>query len=304
MSAGACDCVVVWIGRMQIQRGRKPEWLRQSLASAEQYHGTRQIVEGGELHTVCESARCPNRGECWSSGTATVMILGDICTRRCTFCNIPKGRPKPVDEGEPERVARAAARMKLEYVVLTSVCRDDLPDGGAAIWAATIRAVREQCPTAKVEVLIGDFRGELTHVDMVLDAGPHVLNHNIETVARLQKPVRKTASREVSLSVLRHSADRGFVTKSGLMLGLGEEADEIRAILADLRGAGVRILTLGQYLQPTALHVPVARWVEPGEFDMWKAEALAMGFAAVESGPLVRSSYRAAEACREASVKA
>ncbi|MBN1402906.1 MAG: lipoyl synthase [Opitutales bacterium] len=281
-----------------MQISRKPDWLRQSLATSNDYHQTRDIVEGGMLHTVCESARCPNRGECWSSGTATLMILGNICTRRCTFCNIESGRPGPVDIGEPARAADAVKRMGLKYVVITSVSRDDLKDGGAEVWASTIRAVRNKNPEAKVEVLVPDFRGNTEHLDMVLDAGPDVLNHNIETVARLQKPIRKTASREVTLSVLKHAKSRGFVTKSGLMLGIGETSGEIEAILHDLREADVDILTIGQYLQPTAKHEKVDRWVSPDEFEYWKEVALRLEFKAVESGPLVRSSYRAAQSAQ------
>jgi len=281
---------------MQIKREKKPDWLRQKLASSNEYHDTRNIVEDGSLHTVCESARCPNRGECWSSGTATLMILGDVCTRRCTFCNIASGRPEAVDIGEPARAADAVKRMGLKYVVITSVARDDLPDGGAGIWANTIRAVRNKCLEAKVEVLIPDFRGNSELLDLVLDASPHVLNHNIETVARLQKPIRKTASRDVTLGVLEHAKKRGFITKSGLMLGIGEQREEIEEILNDLRSVKVDILTIGQYLQPTAKHQDVARWVSPEEFEYWKEVALRLGFSAVESGPLVRSSYRAAEA--------
>ena len=281
---------------MEIRRPRKPEWLRQSLASNSEYHSTRELVEGGSLHTVCESARCPNRGECWSSGTATLMILGNVCTRRCTFCNIEKGRPAPADLGEPVRAAEAVGRMNLKYVVITSVSRDDLTDGGAQIWAQTIRAVRAKAPQALIEVLIPDFRGNMEHLDTVLDAKPDVLNHNIETVARLQKPIRKTASREVTLSVLKHAKERGFVTKSGLMLGIGETTGEIEEILHDLRDANVDIVTIGQYLQPTAKHEPVDRYVTPEEFEYWKDVALRLGFAAAESGPLVRSSYRAREA--------
>jgi lipoic acid synthetase len=267
--------------------------LRQSLASSGEYHETRELIEGKALHTVCESARCPNRGECWSSGTATLMILGNVCTRRCTFCNIEKGRPAAADLGEPARAAEAVARMGLKYAVITSVARDDLPDGGAGVWAATIRAVRNKCPETMVEVLVPDFRGNGALLDQVLDAGPHVLNHNIETVARLQKPIRKTASREVTLGVLRHAKERGFITKSGLMLGIGEMRDEIEEILHDLRSAGVDIVTIGQYLQPTAKHEAVARWVTPDEFAYWRDVGLRLGFAAVESSPLVRSSYKA-----------
>jgi lipoyl synthase len=281
---------------MEIRRLKKPDWLKQSLASSNEYHDTRELVEGGGLHTVCESARCPNMGECWSSGTATLMILGNVCTRRCTFCNIEKGRPAPIDLGEPIRAAEAVGRMNLKYIVITSVSRDDLPDGGAQIWAQTIRAVRGKAEGAKIEVLIPDFRGDTGLLDKVLDAKPDVLNHNIETVARLQKPIRKTASREVTLSVLKHAKKRGFITKSGLMLGIGEAPDEIESILRDLREASVDIVTIGQYLQPTAKHEPVDRWVTPDEFARWKETALHLGFAAVESGPLVRSSYHAREA--------
>jgi lipoic acid synthetase len=249
---------------------RKPDWLRQKMPSSNGYHATRTLVEGQHLHTVCESARCPNRGECWSRGTATIMILGNTCTRRCTFCNIESGRPSEVDFGEPARAAQAVEAMNLRYAVITSVARDDLKDGGAGIWAMTIRAIRNRCPQTSIEVLIPDFRGRLEHLDQVLDARPDVLNHNIETVARLQKPIRKTASREITLKVLAHAKQRGFATKSGLMLGIGEQEREIEEIMADLRGAGVDILTIGQYLQPTATHEPVDRWVSLEEFAQWK----------------------------------
>jgi lipoic acid synthetase len=274
---------------------RKPAWLRASLPSHTDYHGVRTLVEGEDLHTVCESARCPNRGECWSRGTATLMILGNVCTRSCTFCNIATGRPSEVDFGEPSRAAAAVQRMGLKHAVVTSVARDDLKDGGASIWAMTIRAIRNKCPNTSIEVLVPDFRGKLELLDLVLDAKPDILNHNLETVERLQRPIRKTASKDVSLKVLAHAKAQGFTTKSGIMLGIGEQKDEIEAMLKDMRAAGVDILTIGQYLQPTAKHEPVDRWVTPEEFAHWKQWALDLGFSVVESGPLVRSSYHADE---------
>lgn len=274
---------------------RKPAWLRQKMPSHNTYHGVRNLIEDQQLHTVCESARCPNRGECWSRGTATLMILGNTCTRRCTFCNIDTGKPTEVDFGEPARAAAAVAQMGLRHAVITSVARDDLQDGGAGIWAMTIRAVRRRNPNTAIEVLIPDFRGNTELLDLVLEAKPDILNHNMETVARLQKPIRKTASREVTLKVLQHAKSRGFTTKSGLMLGLGETKEEIEAILQDLRSIDVDILTIGQYLQPTATHAPVDRWVSPEEFEEWKHYGLSIGFKVVESGPLVRSSYHADE---------
>lgn len=281
---------------MSLMRQRKPEWLRAKLPSSEGYHEVRTLIEGNALHTVCESARCPNRGECWSRGTATIMILGNVCTRRCTFCNIDSGKPSEVDFAEPVRAAEAVRKMNLRHAVITSVARDDLLDGGAMVWAMTIRAVRHKNPNTAIEVLIPDFRGNLDQLDTVLDAKPDVLNHNMETVSRLQKPIRKTASKEVSLKVLSHAKSRGFTTKSGIMLGIGEREEEITAILQDLRGAGVDILTIGQYLQPTPAHEPVDRWVSPEEFERWKQYGLEIGFRVVESGPLVRSSYHADEA--------
>jgi len=278
---------------MNLMKQRKPEWLRAKLPQDPEYHRVRELVEGNSLHTVCESARCPNRGECWSRGTATLMILGNTCTRRCTFCNIDTGRPSEVDFGEPARAAAAVSRMNLQHAVVTSVARDDLKDGGAGIWAMTIRAIRHKNPGVGIEVLIPDFRGNLEHLDTVLDAEPDILNHNMETVARLQRPIRKTASREITLKVLKHAKSRGFVTKSGLMLGIGERPEEIEAILQDLREAKVDIITLGQYLQPTTRHSPVDRWVSPEEFAHWKEWGLKLGFGVVESGPLVRSSYHA-----------
>lgn len=271
----------------------KPKWLRLTLPDSPTYRKVRQVVDTLDLHTVCQSAHCPNIGECWSRGTATLMILGDICTRSCTFCAVQTGRPVELDLGEPARAAEAVAKMGLKHCVITSVARDDLQDGGSAIWAATIRAIRYRNPHTSIEVLIPDFRGRQESLDVVLDAEPDILNHNMETVNRLQRPVRKTARYDRTLWVLKHSKLRGFLTKSGIMLGIGEKKDEIARTLGDLRGAGTQILTIGQYLQPTPEHAPIDRWVTPEEFAEWKEFGLSIGFGVVESGPLVRSSYHA-----------
>ncbi|MBC2594063.1 lipoyl synthase [Ruficoccus amylovorans] len=274
---------------------RKPSWLRAKLPNGPGYMETRRNVDSHQLHTVCQSAQCPNMGECWSRGTATVMILGNTCTRSCTFCAIQTGRPTELDLGEPARVADSVARMGLKHVVVTSVARDDLKDGGASVWAATIRAIRYRCPQTAIEVLPADFRGQQEHLDTLLDAKPDILNHNMETVKRLQRPIRKTANYERSLWVLTHAKSRGFVTKSGIMLGIGEKEHEMVELLKDLRAIGVNILTIGQYLQPTKNHEPIDRWVTPEEFAHWKSFGLGMGFDVIESGPLVRSSYHADE---------
>jgi len=273
----------------------KPSWLRARLPGGPGYQAVRHLVEGHGLHTVCQSAQCPNLGECWSRGTATVMILGNICTRSCHFCAIQTGRPTELDLGEPARVADAVAKMNLRHVVLTSVARDELADGGASVWAATVRAVRYRNPRTAIEVLVPDFKGRLADVDTVLAARPDIFNHNVETVERLQKPVRVQARYDRSRSVLRHAKSRGFTTKTGLMLGLGERPEEIEQTLRDVVGDGVEILTIGQYLQPTRQHLPVDRWVTPEEFLRWKEFGLSIGFGVVESGPLVRSSYHADE---------
>lgn len=274
---------------------RKPDWLRAKLPASPRYQEVRTLVDHQHLHTVCQSAQCPNMGECWSRGTATLMILGNVCTRSCSFCAIQTGRPTELDLGEPARAADAVARMGLRHAVITSVARDDLADGGASVWAATIRAIRYRNPNTGIEVLIPDFQGHADQLDTVLDAKPDILNHNIETVKRLQRPVRKTARWDRTLWVLDHSKKRGFTTKSGLMLGIGERPDEIPETLEALRSVGVDILTIGQYLQPTPSHAPIDRWVTPEEFDHWKEVGLAMGFGVIESGPLVRSSYHADE---------
>lgn len=272
---------------------RKPEWLRAKLPTSNEYKAVREIVDTNDLHTVCKSAQCPNMGECWSRGTATVMILGNICTRSCRFCAIQTGRPTELDLGEPARVAESIARMELKHAVITSVARDDLKDGGASVWAATIRAVQHRAPECAVEVLTADFRGQQEYLDVVLDACPDIFNHNLETVERLQRPIRKTARYERSLWVLEHAKSRGFITKSGIMLGIGEKEDEIKQVLQDMQKVGVNILTIGQYLQPSKQHQAIDRWVTPDEFKRWKEYALEIGFGVCESGPLIRSSYHA-----------
>lgn len=283
---------------------RKPDWLRAKLPTSREYKEVREIVDTNGLHTVCKSAQCPNMGECWSRGTATVMILGNICTRSCRFCAIQTGRPTELDLGEPARVAESIARMNLKHTVITSVARDDLKDGGASVWAATIRAVHNRVPECAVEVLTADFRGQQEYLDVVLDACPDIFNHNLETVKRLQRPIRKTARYERSLWVLEHAKSRGFITKSGIMLGIGEKEGEIKEVLQDMVGAGVDILTIGQYLQPSKQHANIDRWVTPEEFQRWKEYALEIGFGVCESGPMIRSSYHAEEQSAKYDVRA
>jgi len=274
---------------------RKPSWLRARLPGGPGYTAVRALVDEHKLHTVCQSAQCPNLGECWSRGTATLMILGNICTRSCNFCAVQTGRPTELDLGEPARVAEAVAKMNLRHCVLTSVARDELADGGASVWAATIRAVRYRNPQTAIEVLVPDFKGRMNDVDTVLDAKPDIFNHNVETVERLQKPVRVQARYDRSRSVLQHAKSRGFTIKTGIMLGLGEEKHEVEQTLRDLASDQVDILTIGQYLQPTQQHLPISRWVTPEEFQDWKSFGLSIGFGVVESGALVRSSYHADE---------
>lgn len=274
---------------------RKPDWLRAKLPSGPGYKATRELVEANKLHTVCQSAQCPNIGECWSRGTATVMILGNICTRSCNFCAIQVGRPTEYDLGEPARVADAVARMGLRHCVITSVARDDLKDGGASVWAATIRATKYKNPQCAIEVLVPDFKGNMDHVDVVLDAKPDIFNHNVETVERLQKPVRVQARYDRSRSVLRHAKSHGFTTKTGIMLGLGETVEEVEQCIRDIASDKTDILTIGQYLQPTPQHWKIHRWAPPEEFAQWKKLGLELGIGVVESGPLVRSSYHADE---------
>ena len=280
------------------QAARRPEWLKVRLPGGDNYHELKRLMRGLELHTVCESARCPNIGECWSHRTATFMILGDLCTRRCGFCAVPKGRPNGiVDWEEPERVAEAAATMGLKYVVVTSVDRDDLEDGGATIFARTIEALRRRIIGCTVEVLIPDFRGSDEALERVLGARPDVLNHNIETVPRLYSVARRGSRYDRSLGLLARSRQiaPGIPTKSGMMVGLGESFEELCGVLGDLASVGVDLATIGQYLRPTKDHLRVARFYTPEEFAALKREGLRWGIRHVESGPLVRSSYHAHE---------
>jgi lipoyl synthase len=276
----------------------RPAWLRARFPGGENYQELKHIMHTLDLHTVCESARCPNIGECWDHRTATFMILGNICTRACGFCAVPSGKPiGPPDEDEPERVAIAVERMGLRYVVVTSVNRDDQPDGGAGIFARTIGAIRERVPACKVEVLIPDFRGEWPALETVMAARPDVLNHNVETVPRLYRQVRRGAEFERSLELLRRAKklSSDLPTKTGMMLGLGETRDEVLSTMESIAAQHADILTLGQYLQPTREHLPVVRFVHPDEFAEYKQLGERMGFRHVESGPLVRSSYHAFE---------
>jgi lipoyl synthase len=280
---------------IQSQKPKRPEWLRAPAPVGENYRELRSLVEDLDLHTVCESAACPNVGECWNRRTATFMILGNVCTRRCGFCAVQKGSPLPVDEDEPRRVAEAVTRLNLRYAVITSVNRDDRKDGGAEPFANTIRAIRERKPDCKIEVLIPDFQGNHEALRIVMDARPDVLNHNTETVPRLYRQVRLGARYERSLELLEHAKilSPGTPAKSGLMLGLGETKDEVLDVMRDLARHRVDILTLGQYLSPSSKHLPVIRYITPDEFAEYREAGAAMGIAHVESGPLVRSSYHA-----------
>lgn len=273
---------------------RKPDWLKIRLhREGGDFAEVKQIVREHRLHTICTSGKCPNQAECWSRRTATFMILGDVCTRSCRFCATATGRPLPPDRDEPRQVAESVRLMQLRHVVVTSVDRDDLPDGGAAHWAATVRAIRDGSPNATIELLIPDLDGRPELLDTVLASGPDIVGHNIETVERLTPVVRSRAKYRTSLSTLAYLAGRGAVTKSGLMLGLGESDDEVLQTLKDLREAGVRIVTLGQYLRPTLEHYPVAEYVSPERFDDWRRTALELGFDFCASAPMVRSSYLA-----------
>jgi lipoic acid synthetase len=278
-------------------RQPKPEWLKVRAPGSPSYLRLKSIMRGLNLHTVCEEARCPNIGECWNHGTATFMILGDVCTRACSYCAVEHGRPAPLDDDEPARVAHAIEQLDLNYVVITSVDRDDLEDGGAAVFAETIRQTRRRLPHCRIEVLIPDFKGEEAPLRAVLEAEPDVLNHNTETVPRLYRMARSGGRYLRTLELLDRSRRiaPGIPTKSGLMVGLGEERDELLATFADLRTAGCQILTVGQYLRPTPAHAPMVRYYAPAEFFELKRTALDMGFVHVESGPLVRSSYHAHE---------
>jgi lipoic acid synthetase len=289
---------------------RHPDWLKATMPAGEAVRDLRQLLRGLNLNTVCEEARCPNLGECWDQRTATVMILGDVCTRSCGFCAIKTGRPTWFDPDEPRRVAEAVAAMGLEHVVVTSVARDDLPDGGASAFAETIRQMRARSPGMGVEVLIPDFNGDAAALRVVMEAGPDVLNHNLETVERLQKPVRRRARYDRSLGVLERAKacarelGREAHTKSSIMVGLGEERRELLQAFRDLRAVECDILTIGQYLRPTVEHLPLVRYYHPDEFADLRREALTMGFRHVESGPLVRSSYHARDQVPGAALRA
>ncbi len=276
-------------------RQRRPEWLKVRFQVNETFAELKQLVTETRLHTVCEEARCPNQSECWGRGTATIMILGDVCTRSCGFCAVKTGRPPVLDEDEPERVARAVAKMGLNHVVITSVDRDELPDGGSTIWARTIEAIRKAAPGTSIEVLTPDFKGKREDIARVINAGPDIFSHNMETVKRLHRRVRPQAKYERSLYVLEVGKEMGAVTKTGIMVGLGETNDEVVELMKDVRAVGVDIFNVGQYLQPTKRHLPVERFVTPAEFNEFKRIGLQLGFRHVESGPLVRSSYHAEE---------
>ncbi len=277
------------------KRSGKPDWLKIKVPLGTRFAELRHIMDGNKLNTVCEDARCPNMAECWNHGTATFMILGDVCTRSCGFCAVKTGRPVLLDMDEPQRVAQAAKQMGLRHVVITSVNRDELPDGGSQIFARTIRAVRDSLPACRVEVLIPDFQGKTQQILTVIGEKPDILNHNVETVPRLYRQVRPQAKYERSLDLLDLAHRSGLVTKTGFMVGLGETPEEVVSLMNDLRHVSVDILTIGQYLQPTRAHLSVARYVTPGEFAEMKRIGLELGFHHVESGPLVRSSYHAEE---------
>ncbi|MEJ6600821.1 MAG: lipoyl synthase [Crocinitomicaceae bacterium] len=274
-------------------RIKKPKWLRVKLPTGENYRKVRGLVDEHKLHTICESGNCPNMGECWGEGTATFMILGNICTRSCGFCAVQTGRPEDVDEFEPGKVAHSVKTMGIKHAVITSVDRDDLKDGGSAIWAQTVRAIRKQSPGTTLETLVPDFAGNWDNLQVVIDVAPEIVSHNIETVRRLTKEVRIQAKYDRSLEVLFRLKKGGMKTKSGIMLGLGETHQEIIEAMEDLRSVNVDIVTIGQYLQPTPKHLPIDEFVTPDRFAEYKELGLKMGFRFVESGPLVRSSYRA-----------
>ena len=275
---------------------RKPSWLKIRLHKSEAFAEVDRIVSEHGLHTICSSGRCPNKAECWSRRTATFMILGDICTRNCRFCATQTGRPLPPDECEPQKVAHSVKLMNLRHVVVTSVTRDDLPDQGAAHWAATVEAIRQSSPQATIELLISDMDAVESRLDTILASKPDIIGHNIETVSRLTPTLRSRATYSKSLVTLSYLSSKGAVVKSGLMVGLGETEEEVFSTMQDLRAAGVRILTIGQYLQPTAEHYPVAEYITPQQFEAYKAKALQIGFDFCASAPLVRSSYLADEA--------
>jgi lipoic acid synthetase len=277
----------------EIKRRQKPDWLKIKVPKGKEYIGVREVIDRNRLHTICTSGQCPNKEECWGRGTATFMILGNICTRSCKFCSVPNGRPLPADEAEPDRIAESVHKMNLKHCVITSVDRDDLEDGGAHIWAATIRAVKALNPGTTIETLVPDFRGRRELLQIVIDARPEVISHNLETVRRLTPQVRSAAIYARSLEVVGWIAQSGIRSKSGIMLGLGETEEEVISTMDDLREVGCEVMTIGQYLQPTLNHLPVLEYIRPEQFEKYRKIGLEKGFRHVESGPLVRSSYRA-----------
>ena len=279
------------IGKEKVKR--LPEWFRMERPAGGNYSHLKNLSEKNNLHTICKSGNCPNIGECWNAGTATFMILGDICTRACKFCSVGTGKPMPVDRDEPRRLAESIKTLGVKHCVLTSVDRDDLEDGGASFWAETIRIVKETNPALTLETLIPDFRGKQNYIQLVIDAGPEVISHNLETVQRLTSRIRSLNKYETSLDVVRYISSKGSISKSGIMLGLGETREEVLETMGDLRNAGCKVLTIGQYLQPTLRHHPVREYIHPDVFREFKKTGLEMGFQFVESSPLVRSSYHA-----------
>jgi lipoic acid synthetase len=275
------------------EKPRKPQWLRVKLPTGEEYIKVRNIVDKHKLHTICQSGNCPNMGECWGAGTATFMILGNVCTRSCGFCSVFTGKPLPADWDEPMRVANSVKLMSVKHCVITSVDRDDLKDGGSIIWAETIKAIRKESPATKFETLIPDFMGKWENLQRVIDVKPDIISHNIETVKRLTPQVRIQAKYDRSLEVLKRVKEAGIRTKSGIMVGLGEREEEVMEALDDLRSVNCDVVTIGQYLQPTPKNLPVAEFVHPDQFERYRLAAVAKGFMYVESGPLVRSSYHA-----------
>ncbi len=287
------------IEKTKIPLGRRPDWLKVKLPTGENYSDVLKLMREQNLHTVCEEARCPNIAECWNSRTATFMILGDICTRSCGFCNIKLGMPTELDLDEPRRVAESVKHLNLRHAVITSVNRDELKDGGASIFCETVKLINEKAPDCTVEILIPDFKGEELAFEIIMKNPPDILNHNLETVPRLYHAVRPQAKYERSLELLLWFKNKGLRTKSGIMLGIGERTEEVLCLMKDLRKQKCDILTIGQYLQPTKNHLPVDRFVEPEEFKMYREEGLKMGFKAVESSPLARSSYHADRHARD-----
>ena len=287
-------------GSQKLLMQRKPSWIRARIPSGEAYLAMRENIQKHDLHTVCQEASCPNIGDCWTRGTATIMILGDICTRSCGFCNVRTGKPSAPDYDEPANVGKSIALMGLKHIVITCVDRDDLTDGGADIWAQTIEQVRKQAPNTSVEALIGDLRGDAQDLATIIAAKPDILAHNLETVPRMHSAVRPQAKYDRSMQVLKRISNAGLVCKTGIMVGIGETDDEILEMLADIRTKSkAEIITIGQYLQPSRNHLPIDRWVHPDQFEIYKKEGLRLGFRVVESGPLVRSSYHAEEQVRE-----